>query len=88
MYRVRFTPQARRDLAAIPAKARPAIFESIEGTIASNPHRVGKALRLELEGLHRASRGEYRIIYRIDEEEEIVTILRIAHRRDVYRSSG
>ena len=85
MYEIRFTPEARRDFARIPNKARPAIFELIDGAIAPNPKRVGKALRLDLEGLHRAARGEYRVIYRIREDESTVTIHRIAHRRDVYR---
>lgn len=85
MYRIRFTPEARRDLIRIPEKVRPAIFEAIDEGIAVNPQRIGRPLGLDLQGLHRASRGEYRIVYRVDEEEEIVTILRIAHRRDVYR---
>lgn len=44
--------------------------------------RVGKALRFELEGLHSARRGDYRIIYRIDLQ---VTIIAIEHHADAYR---
>ncbi|MGH2791270.1 MAG: type II toxin-antitoxin system RelE family toxin [Actinomycetota bacterium] len=85
MYGVRFTPEARRDLGGIPDKVRPAIFEAIDGTIATNPQRAGKALRLQLEGLYAARRGEYRIVYAIDESEQMVTIHRVEHRRDAYR---
>ena len=54
----------------------------IYGTLAGNPHRVGKALRFDLEGLHSARRGDYRIMYRIDDR---VTIIAIEHRADAYR---
>lgn len=56
----------------------------ITGDLADNPHRVGKALQAPLEGRHSARRGDYRILYRI--EEEAVTILDVKHRRDAYRS--
>ena len=51
-----------------------------------NARRVGRALRNELAGIHSARRGTYRILYRIDETERRVTVLRIDHRSDVYRS--
>ena len=57
------------------------IFESI----AINPHRAGKPLRGELEGLHSARRGDFRVVYEILEEERAVVILRAARRTDVYR---
>jgi mRNA-degrading endonuclease RelE of RelBE toxin-antitoxin system len=44
---------------------------------------VGKPLRFELEGLHSARRGDFRIIYRI---AEVVTIVAIEHRADAYRT--
>lgn len=54
----------------------------IYGPLACNPQRVDISLRLNLDGLHSARRGDYRIIYRIDER---VTILAIERRTDVYR---
>ena len=59
-----------------------AVVEFVYGALAENPQRVGKALRFELEGLHSARRGDFRIIYRIGDQ---VTILAIEHRADVYR---
>lgn len=57
------------------------VFESI----AVNPRRAGKPLRGALEGLHSAPRGDFRIIYEIDEPAHRVIIHRAAHRADVYR---
>jgi len=38
-----------------------------------------------LNGKWSARRGQYRIIYTIDSEGEVVTVLQISHRRDSYR---
>lgn len=81
-YEVAWTPTAKRALQRLPEKVATAAIELIYGPLASNPQRVGKALRFDLEGLHSARRGSYRIIYRIDER---VTIIAIEHRADVYR---
>jgi mRNA-degrading endonuclease RelE of RelBE toxin-antitoxin system len=67
----------------VPEKAATAAIEFIYGPLAQNPRRVGKPLRFELEGLHSARRGDYRIIYRI---AEVVTVVAIEHRADAYRT--
>lgn len=81
-YAIAWTPTARRALQRLPEKVAAAAVEFVYGPLADNPQRVGKALRFELEGLHSARRGDYRIMYRIDEH---VTIVAIEHRADVYR---
>lgn len=68
-----------------PEKVAAAAVEFIYGPLADHPARVGRALRFELEGRHSAHRGDYRIIYRIDDEQRVVFILTIEHRADVYR---
>jgi mRNA-degrading endonuclease RelE of RelBE toxin-antitoxin system len=59
--------------------------ESIFGPIADNPNRLGKPLVGELAGLWSAPRGDYRIIYEIFEDNEVVLIHRVQHRRNAYR---
>lgn len=80
-YEVAWPATAKRALQRLPENVATAAIELIYGPIASNPRRVGKALRFDLEGLHSARRGEYRIIYRIDHR---ITIIAIEHRADVY----
>jgi mRNA-degrading endonuclease RelE of RelBE toxin-antitoxin system len=77
------TPTARRALTRLPEKAATAAVEFIYGPLAEIPQRVGKPLRFELEGLHSARRGDFRIIYRI---AEVVTVVAIEHRADAYRT--
>ena len=86
-YQVTYTRKARRALSEdLPEAAAAACVEFIGSALAENPHRVGKPLRPPLEGLHVARRGEFRVIYRIDEAQVVILVITIAHRRDVYGS--
>lgn len=85
MYEVEITPEGLRHLNRLPDKVRNAALTAIFGPIAENPQRLGKPLIGELEGLHSARRGDYRIIYEVFEEDETVLIHRVQHRRDIYR---
>jgi mRNA-degrading endonuclease RelE of RelBE toxin-antitoxin system len=84
-FTVAWTAPAQRALRRLPEKAEAAAVEFIYGSLASNPHRLGKRLRYELAGLHSARRGEYRVMYRINEDQQIIEIAAIEHRSDAYR---
>ncbi|MCL1587955.1 MAG: type II toxin-antitoxin system RelE/ParE family toxin [Actinomycetia bacterium] len=85
MYESEITPEGLRHLDKLPDNVRHAVLESIFGPIVENPYRLGKPLVGELEGLRSARRGDYRIIYEVFEDEQIVLIHRVQHRRHVYR---
>ncbi|ARJ04780.1 toxin RelE [Cnuibacter physcomitrellae] len=87
MYEVVFTRSAKRALAeSLPESVAAAAFEFIVGPLAENPRRVGKRLREPLAPMYSARRGEYRVIYLIDDDRVVVQIVTVSHRRDVYRS--
>ena len=80
------TPTARRQLTEhLPEAVAAAAYEFIVGPLLDNPYRVGKQLRPPLDDRRSARRGTYRVIYRIDDEHRIVTVVDVAHRRDAYR---
>jgi len=86
-YELVLTPPASRAIASgLPEPVAAAVIEFLTGALLDNPRRVGKALRRDLAGIHSARRGTYRVLYRINEEEHEVVVLRIEHRRDVYRT--
>ena len=85
MYRLRVTPEGARPLDRLPEKVRPAVAATISGPLAENPQRLGRPLVGRLDGLRVARRGDYRIIYEIDNNDQFVVVHRIQHRRDVYR---
>ena len=84
-YEVEITPEGLRHLNRLPEKVRSAVLEAIFRTIAENPQRAGKALRGELEGLRSARRGDFRVIYQIDEAANVVVVHRAVHRGTAYR---
>ncbi len=84
-FAIAWTAPARRTLARLPQKVATAAVQFVYGSLAADPRRVGKPLKLGLAGLHSARRGDYRVIYRIDDQRHLVTVLAIEHRSDVYR---
>ena len=75
----------RRAISRLPAKVAVAVLDFLVGPLLENPRRVGKALRGDLEGLHVARVGAYRVIYEIEVEARVVRVLFVDHRADVYR---
>jgi mRNA-degrading endonuclease RelE of RelBE toxin-antitoxin system len=85
-YRLVITPTARRQLAEhLPESVAFAAYEFIVGPLLENPQRVGKRLRPPLDDRHSARRGTYRVIYRIAEDEWVVTVVAVVRRADAYR---
>lgn len=82
------TPPAIRAIQTrLPEAAAGAVLEFLTGALIDNPHRVGKPLRRDLSGIHAARRGSYRVLYRINDQAREVIVVRIDHRRDVYRTT-
>ena len=84
-FEIAWSPSALRDLARPPEKVAVAVVEFVYGALADNPRRVGHELRFELVGKHSANRGDYRVIYEVDDTARLATILAIDHRSKVYR---
>lgn len=76
---------AKRAIGRLPEKVARVIVEYIYSTVAQNPQGSGHALHFELEGTSSARRGDFRVIFEINDEMSVVTITAIGHRSDVYR---
>ena len=84
-YRVELLPSAEKELAALPGDARRRIALQID-RLSENPRPHGsKGLKGGGEGLRRLRVGAYRVIYRVQDDVLLVIVVRVAHRRDVYR---
>lgn len=84
-YEIELTAAARRALTEyLPEAAAVACWEFIRGPMAHNPYRVGKPLRGRFLGLYAARRGEFRVVYEIIDNQILVRVINIDHRRDVY----
>jgi mRNA interferase RelE/StbE len=84
-WNLRIAASAERQLARLPERIAAAVVEFLLGPLCENPRQVGHQLQRELAGLWSARRGAYRVIYEINDEDRIVSVLRIEHRSDVYR---
>ena len=58
-----------------------ACYEFLAGALAENPHRVGKTLRTPQAGTYSARRGQYRVLYTIDDDTVTVLVVSVQHRR-------
>lgn len=82
-YQVQIIPSAQRELGKLPIKVRQRVATVIDG-LAGEPRPVG-CVKLTGPNLWRVRMGDYRVVYQIQQKELIVLVVRIAHRREVYR---
>lgn len=83
-YRVEFKPSAAKAVERLPRAAQRRVLAAV-GALADNPRPVGYR---KLEGaldLYRVRVGEYRVVYTVRDRVLLVLIVRVGHRRDVYR---
>jgi mRNA interferase RelE/StbE len=84
MYRVDIREDAAKAIEHLPRKIRDAVYESI-AALAQNPRPHGCVkLKFNLP-LYRIRVADYRIVYTIKDKNLVVLIIRVAHRREVYR---
>lgn len=82
-YLLQIKQSAIKEIQQLPKPDRQRIIAAID-QLAENPH-VGKLLKGDYSGLRRIRVGDYRAIYEINEGVVLVLVLRVAHRKEVYR---
>ena len=86
-HRVEFTPAAARDLRKLPRDVQRRIGAQIK-KLGSDPRPRG-CTKLDGENdIYRIRAGDYRILYQVEDKALLVLIVRIRHRREVYRTSA
>ena len=85
MYRIRILDAATRELARLDKPAGRRIVERINWLAANLDNIRLEALTGELSGLYKLRVGDYRILYEVLYDEQIIVIHTIGHRREVYR---
>ena len=82
-YSTKIKSSAAKALGKIEASERARLIEAID-RLAHEPS-AGAALKGEFGGLRRLRVGRYRIIYEAIHQELVILVVRIGHRRDIYR---
>ena len=83
-YSVRIKRSAAKEIARIPRPQRLRLVEAIDGL--SKRPLMGSVLKGNLRGLRRVRVGDYRIVYEVLASALVVLVVRVAHRRGIYRN--
>ena len=83
MYRIKFTEKAKKGLKKLKLNYRQAISEILE-EIKENPY-ISKPLTKKLVGKYAYKLGPYRLIYVINNQDQIINIIIIGHRSTIYK---
>lgn len=84
-YRIIYAKEAKQDIVSLDSATKVRVREAIEKRLMTNPIYFGKPLRYSLSGLRRLRVGDWRVIFKISENEKTVKIVAVKHRREVYR---
>jgi len=83
-FRLSFKASVAKDFRQIPKRDVQSILKRIEG-LADDPRPNGSE-KLSGQERYRVRQGTYRIVYEIKEQELVVMVVKIGHRRDVYKA--
>ena len=83
---IKFERSAKKDLARLDRKAQADIWKYLQDRIATDedPKRFGDPLVGDLSGLWKYRVGSYRVIVEIRDQEVVILVVRVGHRKNVY----
>jgi mRNA interferase RelE/StbE len=83
-YTVEFTPRAEKDFRGLSPEIRRRLASKIDA-LAIDPRPRGVKILAGSEDIFRLRVGDYRILYRILDDRLVVVLVKIGHRREIYR---
>ncbi len=84
LYNIRWKPSATKELRRLPKDSIARILRAVE-QLATNPFPATVRKLTGAERSYRIREGDYRIIYTVEADELMIEIVRVGHRKDVYR---
>lgn len=82
-YKVEFHPKAAKELASLDRPVQPRIVAVID-SLSQDPFRHG-SIQMKGETTRRIRVGDYRVIYEVDTQAQVLTVYRVRHRSKAYR---
>ena len=83
-YRIEFDPKAIEDLRGLSVKVQSQILKKINWLGLNFQQVQPKGLAENLARFYKLRVGDYRVLYEIDAELEVIAIVRVGHRREIY----
>jgi len=84
VYKVIWKNTALKQLAKIDKKIADKLTNKVENYLVKDPINRGERLLYDYKGFYRYRFGDYRVIYEIKAQELIISVVKVAHRREVY----
>jgi mRNA interferase RelE/StbE len=83
-YRLEFSAKAARQFKALPHQVQKLLQPHLDN-LAENPRSPRVTKLSEYETLFRCRAGDYRIFFEIQEAQRVILVVKVGHRREVYR---
>ena len=84
-YSIEWKSSAKKELRRLPKKAINNIITAV-GKLPNNPQPAGSRKIIGTEHTYRQRIGDYRIVYSIESNRLVIEVVRVGHRKDVYRN--
>ena len=85
-YTILYKHSVEKDLRKLPQEVRSAVVRKIQA-LAHNSRPVGAVKLRGSEHLYRVRQADYRIVYQINDGELVVLVIKVGHRKEVYRET-
>ncbi len=83
-YKISFRHSAEKELRKIPKPDLRRLVERI-GALSNNPRPSGAQMLKGENRYYRIRQGDYRVVYEVDDPAQQVIVIKVGHRREVYR---
>ena len=86
VYRIEFVKSARKEFSQVPKEIRERVLEALD-ILSKNPFSEFLKIK-KLKGadsLYRIRLGDYRLVYEVQNSVLIIIVIKIGHRKDIYR---
>lgn len=84
-YQIELSKQAERSFRKLPKHDQRRVAKKID-SLKEEPRPAGVKRLAEADGVYRVRSGDYRILYRVEDDVLLVLVVKIGNRRDVYRA--
>ena len=83
-YKIEWKQSAKKELKKLDKQIIPRILQAVEN-LANNPYSSGSKKLIGSDSIYRIRVGDYRIVYNIKSSVLIIEIIKVGHRREIYR---
>ena len=84
MYKILYVRSVEKEIKKLPTKIRISVIKKIQ-SLQGTPQPTGSVKLRGTTNLYRIRHSDYRIIYSIESSELVILVIKVAHRKDVYR---